>query len=205
MSVLDHIAMAPASFQEFADTVSATRFERLFHESRARALSMALQLTNNRAEAEDLLQETYCKAWQAFRTFDDQRSFLNWLLRILQRVNLDARRRHNPIRCAESLNAMLSTANSEPIELPVPDSRPTPDLVLIRHEERDILLNCLRQLPALYRQVIVLCDFEDMSYAQIAAVQKSTVGTVRSRIHRARKMLRQLIVQSGLVTEATAC
>ena len=100
---------------------------------------------------------------------------------------------------------MLSTGNSEPIELPVPDSRPTPDLELIRHEERDILLNCLRQLPDLYRQVIVLCDFEDMSYAQIAAVQKSTVGTVRSRIHRARKMLRQLIVQSGLVTEATAC
>lgn len=68
-------------------------FEHMQAETRRRAYSMALQLTRNASEAEDLVQETYIKAWRAFDSYLPGRPFLNWILRIMQRAYLDFRRR----------------------------------------------------------------------------------------------------------------
>ncbi|MFQ3587864.1 MAG: RNA polymerase sigma factor, partial [Fimbriimonadaceae bacterium] len=83
------------------------QFESMVRDTKRRAYSMALQLTRNTSEAEDLVQETYVKAWRGFDTYTPGRPFLNWLLRIMQRAYLDQRRRENPIRKAESLHAMV--------------------------------------------------------------------------------------------------
>src|SRR3569832_1534313 len=108
------------------DEYDLRRFQEMVSDTQRRAYSMALQLTRNPSEAEDLVQDTYVKAWKGFDSYIPGRPFLNWLLRIMQRAYLDSRRRDNPIRRAESLNSMISPSDGEIQELPIPDEGPTP-------------------------------------------------------------------------------
>lgn len=175
------------------------RFQTMMGETKRRAYTMALQLTRNPSDAEDLMQDTYVKAWKGFDSYIPGRPFLNWLLRIMQRAYLDSRRRDNPIRKAESLNSMISPSDGEVQELPIADDSPTPDEEVMYEEFRTELLAALQQLPEVYRSAITMCDLENMSYSEIADVQRTTIGTVRSRIHRGRRLLRDLIQKSGTV------
>jgi RNA polymerase sigma-70 factor (ECF subfamily) len=161
---------------------------------------MALQLTRNPTDAEDLMQDTYVKAWKGFDSYLAGRPFLNWLLRIMQRAYLDARRRDNPIRKAESLNSMISPNDGEVQELPIADDGPTPDQELMQDELRHQLHVALAELPEVYRDAITMCDLDGLSYSEIADIQRTTLGTVRSRIHRGRRLLREILLQSGALT-----
>jgi len=169
------------------------KFESMTSDSRRRAYSMALQLTRNPSDAEDLLQDTFVKAWRGFDSYEPGRPFLNWLLRIMQRAYLDSRRRENPIRKAESLNSMISPNDGEVQELPIPSSEAQPDDLVIQEEFKKAVQAALKELPEVYRTALELCDLQDMSYIEIADLQKTTVGTVRSRIHRGRRLLRDII------------
>lgn len=173
------------------------RFQSMIGDTRRRAYTMALQLTRNAADAEDLMQETYIKAWKGFESYIPGRPFLNWLLRIMQRAYLDSRRRENPIRKAESLNSMISPHDGEVQEIPVADQNPTPDTEVLQEEFKNQLYRALNELPDVYQSAIRMCDIEGMSYHEIAEIQSTTIGTVRSRIHRGRKLLRDIIVKSG--------
>ncbi len=173
------------------------RFEAMVGETRRRAYTMALQLTRNPSDAEDLLQETFVKAWRGFDSYIPGRPFLNWLLRIMQRAYLDSRRRDNPIRKAESLNSMISPSDGEVQELPIASDAPAPDEQLVTEELRQSVLDALAQLPDVYQTAIKLCDLDEMSYNEIADLQGTTIGTVRSRIHRGRRLLRNLIQKNG--------
>lgn len=175
------------------------RFQDMVGDTKRRAYTMALQLTRNPSDAEDLMQDTYVKAWRGFDTYMPGRPFLNWLLRIMQRAYLDARRRDNPIRKAESLNSMVSPSDGEVQELPIADSGPGPDDRVMSEEFRVALMSALDELPEVYRSAIVLCDLESLSYSEIADRQGTTIGTVRSRIHRGRRLLRDLLIKSGAV------
>jgi len=165
----------------------------MMSDTRRRAYTMALQLTRNASDAEDLMQDTYIKAWRGFDSYMPGRPFLNWLLRIMQRAYLDSRRRDNPIRKAESLNSMISPSDGEVQELPISDGGPTPDEEVLHQEFRANLHSALAELPEVYRTAIVMCDLEEMSYSEIADIQHTTIGTVRSRIHRGRRLLRDII------------
>jgi RNA polymerase sigma-70 factor, ECF subfamily len=172
---------------------SAREFERLMNETYRRAYHMAFQLTGNASEAEDLVQETYVKAWKGFHSYETGRSFLNWILRILQRANLDMRRRDNPIRKAEPLSLIVSPNDGDVQDIDVVDSSARADELVLRSEVRAELLSALAELPAVYGEALVLCDLEDFTYQQIAESQNTTVGTVRSRIHRGRTLLREVL------------
>jgi len=178
--------------------VDLREFQSLVAETRRRAYTMALQLTRNPSEAEDLMQDTYVKAWRGYDSYIAGRPFLNWLLRIMQRAYLDSLRRENPIRRAESLNSMISPSDGEVQELPIADKGPSPDDELVYDEFRVQLHAALDQLPEVYRSAITMCDLEGLSYAEIADQQQTTIGTVRSRIHRGRKLLRDIVVKSGI-------
>jgi RNA polymerase sigma-70 factor (ECF subfamily) len=164
-------------------------------QTRRRAYTMALQLTRNPSDAEDLMQDTYVKAWKGFDSYLPGRPFLNWLLRIMQRAYLDSRRRDNPIRKAESLNSMISPSDGEVQELPIADEGPTPDQELLQDELRIELHAALAELPHVYREAITMCDLNGMSYSEIADAQRTTIGTVRSRIHRGRRLLRDILLR----------
>lgn len=174
-------------------------FERMRERTERRAYSMALQLTRNASDAQDLLQETYVKAWKGFNSYMPGRPFLNWLLRIMQRAYLDDRRRDNPIRKADSLNSMVSPSDGEVQEIPIPDDALQADEELMMEEFSAELKSALSELPMVYREAIYYCDIKEMSYQDIADLQGTTVGTVRSRIHRGRKLLRDVVIRKGIV------
>lgn len=201
MSVVDvadtEISVAPVRSDD-----DLVRFEAMMLDTRRRAYTMALQLTRNSADAEDLMQETYLKAWRGFDGYIPGRPFLNWLLRIMQRAYLDARRRENPIRKAESLNSMISPSDGEVQEIPIADTNPTPDEEVVHEEFRKEVMSALNQLPEVYRTAITMCDLENLSYSEIAERQNTTIGTVRSRIHRGRRLLREIILRPGSIFEA---
>lgn len=192
------IDMPVASGRERRSAADFSVFEQMMKQTRRRAYSMAIQLTRNPSEAEDLVQETYVKAWKGFDSYMPGRPFLNWLLRIMQRAYLDTKRRENPIRKAESLNSMISPSDGEIQELPIPDDRSGPEEEALYAEFANELRNALDELPEVYRQAIVLCDLEKLSYCEIAEIQKTTIGTVRSRIHRGRKLLREIVQRKGI-------
>ncbi|MBI3721390.1 MAG: sigma-70 family RNA polymerase sigma factor [Fimbriimonas ginsengisoli] len=177
---------------------SESRFQSMVDGSKTRAYSMALQLTRNRSDAEDLYQDTLVKAWKGFESYLPGRPFLNWLLRIMQRAYLDTRRRENPIRKADRLSDMLSGHDGETHELAIPADGPLPDDLAIQEEFRRELQSALAEIPEVYRTAIVLCDLEELSYFEIAQAQHTTVGTVRSRIHRGRKLLREILQRKGV-------
>jgi len=174
------------------------QYDALFEASRARAYSMALRLTRNPSDADDLLQETAIKAWRKFDSYLPGRPFLNWVLRIMQHAYLDIRRRDNPIRKADPIACMVSPTDGELQDHPLPDKGPGP-LEEALHEETVRELDfVLRQLPEAYEEAIRACDLEGLSYAEIAQSGSSTLGTIRSRIHRGRRMLKDRIVRQGL-------
>jgi RNA polymerase sigma-70 factor (ECF subfamily) len=177
------------------------QFDQMVEQTRRRAYSMAIQLTRNPSEAEDLLQETFVKAWKGFDSYMPGRPFLNWLLRIMQRAYLDSRRRENPIRRAESLNNLISPSDGEVQELPIADHNPTPDEEALHAEFSAELRAALNELPEVYRMAIQLVDLEGLSYSEIADNQKTTIGTVRSRIHRGRKLLRDIVQKRGIISQ----
>lgn len=174
---------------------NSDRFERMIEMSQKRAYRMAYELTRNATDAEDLVQETYLKAWKGFDSYAIEKPFLNWLLRIMQRAYLDSRRRANPIRKADSLQAIAQSLDGEVQELAIPDPSPIASDELLFEEYQQQLSKSLDMIPEIYATAIRQCDLEGMSYHEIAEQQNTTIGTVRSRIHRGRKLLRGAILK----------
>ena len=177
-----------AEYDQFVSQMNLTR---------RRAYAMALELTRSSSDAEDLLQDTFVKAWKGYDGYQPGRPFLNWLLRIMQRAYLDTRRRDNPIRKADSLNSMMSPSDGEVQEIPVVDERVNLQQDLEKQEFSAEVHAALNELPDVYRDAIIMCDLEQLSYSEIADSQKTTIGTVRSRIHRGRRLLRDIMVRRG--------
>lgn len=161
-------------------------FEMRLQASLRRAYALAIQLTRNPSDAEDLVQETMVKAWKGRESYVPDRPFLNWLLRIMQHAHLDIVRRANPIRTAEALSDDFQIASN---------FEDSPDRRLETKESSQELADALAELPEIYRTTIILCDLEGLSYAEIADEQNSTIGTVRSRIYRGRRLLRDILTR----------
>lgn len=183
------------SESDFEINPETERFEKMIQMSQKRAYRMAYELTRNASDAEDLVQETYLKAWKGFDSYAVDKPFLNWLLRIMQRAYLDSRRRANPIRRAESLQAIAQNLDGEIQELAIPDPSPIASDEVLFEEYREQLAKSLSLIPEIYATAIRQCDLEGMSYHEIAEVQNSTIGTIRSRIHRGRRLLRSAILR----------
>ena len=144
----------------------------------------AFWLTRNQSEAEDLVQETFSKALRAFESFQLGTNFKAWILRILRNTFLTSR-----TGIATSRTVFLE---DHPDTLgTVTDS--TPEDTLIRLDNQAALHLALEQLQPQLREVLLLCDVEEIKYKDIAAILDVPIGTVMSRISRARSTLRQLL------------
>lgn len=199
-------SLESAPVRDFSDrsTKDVQEFEAMMSQTRRRAYTMAVQLTRNPSEAEDLVQDTFVKAWKGYDSYVPGRPFLNWLLRIMQHAYLDMRRRENPIRKAESLGAYVNPNDGEVQELNVPDRNPGPEDEVVHAEFTTEVHAALNELPDVYRDAIVQCDIEGLSYGEIAERQNTTIGTVRSRIHRGRKLLREIVLRRNRLTSRIA-
>ncbi len=154
-------------------------FERLYN--------FAHWLTQDRQEAEDLVQETYVKALKGFRSFQPGTNFRAWIYQILRNTFLTSR------------TGLKSTA-SVPLDLEagqesLPAVEETPESILLGRSDRQLVQEALGRLPVPYREVLLLCEFEEMSYQEISTTLAIPMGTVMSRLSRARRALRDVVQQ----------
>jgi RNA polymerase sigma-70 factor (ECF subfamily) len=145
----------------------------------------AMWLERNRSEAEDLVQETLMQAMQSFSRFVPGTNCRAWLLSILHHVHLNRLRKRGRLIVDSELEERLS--NAVPFVTPVPDRLTDADM-----------LAALGTLTPQHQQVILLCDVEEMTYKEAAAALDVPVGTVMSRLHRGRELLRQQLTRFGL-------
>src|SRR5450432_3605792 len=166
-------------------------FERLFQRSQRRAYNLAFRLTGNATDAEDVTQDAYVRAWNNFDSYDANRSFEGWLFRIITNRVIDLRRRQKRVPMYSLDSPIQGDDDGQPLahEFAAPNSDPEQIVVGPVMEER--LQMALASLPSDYRKAILLCDVEQRSYQEIADQMRCAIGTVRSRIHRARVMLRK--------------
>jgi RNA polymerase sigma-70 factor (ECF subfamily) len=160
-------------------------FEQLALPLFASLYNHAYWLTRNQAEAEDLVQETFAKALRAFDSFQHDTNFKAWIFRILRNTFLTTR-----AGIAASRTVFLE---DHPDTLDTTASGPTPEDTLIRLDNQATLHTALEQLQPQLREALLLCDVEEIKYKDIAVILDVPIGTVMSRISRARRTLRQLL------------
>ena len=139
-------------------------------------------LTQNREEAEDLVQETYAKALKGFSSFQSGTNFRAWMYRILRNTFLTSR---------TGLRATMSVsldAEEDGPEVAVEST--TPETILIERSSQHLVQSAIDELPMHLREILLLCEVEEMSYQEIAETLSIPAGTVMSRLWRARKALR---------------
>ncbi len=164
----------------------ADSFEALAMPLFAPLYNFAHWLTQNREEAEDLVQETYAKALKGFASFAPGTNFRAWIYRILRNTFLTSRTGMK----ATATMLPLEEENNESTLPPVGDD---PESLLLARVDQEMIRAALEQLPARFREVILLCDMEDMSYQEIAGALGIPLGTVMSRLSRARNAMRELL------------
>lgn len=167
-----------------ADEGQGGRFERAVLPHLSGALTLAMYLTRNKADAEDAVQEAVLRAVRYFPTLRDQDARA-WFLTIVRRVCYTAYRTEAP------RGTDFVSIDSVPLQLV--DSSDPPDLAAERLQIQKRVRDAIDQLPPLLRETIVLRELQSCSYAEIATVTEVPVGTVMSRLSRARAQLATLL------------
>jgi RNA polymerase sigma-70 factor (ECF subfamily) len=168
-------------------------FEKLVERTHRQAYNIAFRMTGNRDDAEDLAQEAYLRAYRSFATYNRQMPFESWFFRILSNLFIDSIRRKPRVR-ALSLDQPVTDDDTEAnMVLQIADEHADPERTLMETVMDERLQTALSALPEVFRAAVLLCDVEGKSYEEIAVAMGTSIGTVRSRIHRGRTMLRKLV------------
>jgi RNA polymerase sigma-70 factor (ECF subfamily) len=179
-------------------------FERVALPQLSHIYTSAFYLTRDKTEAEDLVQETYLRAFRFFNKFQPGTNCRAWLLSILR--NLFINRYQQKKREPESVDwEKIDQGYESIVEQGEKAERNNPEGLLISRLMDEEVERALRELPEEYRTAIVLVDIEELSYEEAAKVMECAIGTVRSRVSRGRRMLqvalRNYALERGLIKE----
>jgi RNA polymerase sigma-70 factor (ECF subfamily) len=169
------------------ENLPSESFEQLAMPHFERLYNFACWLTHDRQEAEDLVQETYAKALKGFKSFQPGTNFRAWIYKILRNAFLTSR---TGLEATATVQLGL-----EGEEEAVPAAQETPESILLQRSDGRLVQHPLEQLAVAYRDVLLLCEVEEMSYQEISATLAIPIGTVMSRLSRARKALRGGLTQ----------
>jgi RNA polymerase sigma-70 factor (ECF subfamily) len=147
--------------------------------------NLARWLARNDHDAEDLVQETYLKAFRSFSSFQAGTNFRAWIFRILRNTFLKSR----PLRERQ----LMVGLDSEEQIIPAFATCTTPESLFIDSSGIAAIRTAIEELPAIYREVILMCDVEEASYKEIAEILSIPIGTVMSRLARARRTVREAL------------
>jgi RNA polymerase sigma-70 factor (ECF subfamily) len=160
-------------------------FRRFVEHTHGPALRLALRIVRERAEAEDVVQDAYLRAWSGFSRLRDRAAARGWLLTIVRNVAVTAvearrRKRHGP----------ENASRGQPLEH-VPSDRPAPDAVLVNRRLGDALGEVVDALEHKYRTLLLLRVVDGLSYDELADALRIPVGTVGTRLLRSRQLVAQ--------------
>ena len=169
-------------------------FEQLVLDNQNKVYTLALRLVNDRTAAEDLAQEAFVRAWQGLVSFQGGSSFSTWVYRLATNLCIDYLRRQ---RRRERVEPVVSLDDADSGWAEPADRDSDPQLVLERSERGRALARGLAKLPDWQRQVLVLRELSGLSYQEIGDALDIDLGTVKSRIARARLSLRKILLEDG--------
>ena len=170
-------------------------FETLVREHQTRVYNLALRMTGNEEDALDISQETFLKAWRTLGKYRGDCSLGSWLYRIASNLSIDLLRKNKRRQTEKVVSLDDPGEDGRPLELP--DLREEPQTILEREENRRAVWECLEKLPEEQKLILVLRDVNGLSYEEIAASMGLELGTVKSRIFRAREKLANLLLDRG--------
>ena len=192
--------LKPRSRELQAEDDSAL-FEQLVRKHQERLYRVAYRMTGEYEEANDLLQDAIIEAYRAFQHFQKGTYFDKWLYRIMSRTFIDRKRSMKRTKTLSLDEPIMGDANGSggaynlerQMADPVSDPAHRLDRMTLDHRVQE----GLEKLTPDYRMVIILSDIEDLSYEEVAAILECPIGTVRSRLHRARAQMRQHLLSTG--------
>lgn len=169
----------------------AQAFEQLVTPHEQMLWRVCWHYTRHQEDAADCLQETMLKAWRAIKSYRGECAFTSWLYRIATTVCLDFLRKQKRLPQTESADALAEEGFS-----PV-DGSPTPDEAILKAESTESIRAAIDGLPGDMRTVIILYALQGLGYEEIAEVMKTSVGTVKSRLNRARQKIAKFLSDAG--------
>ena len=176
----------------------ANAFETLVLEYEKNVYNIALRMTGNSEDAADMTQEAFIKAYNSLQSFRGDSKFSVWLYRIVSNVCLDFLRSKNR---RPTVSLSVEDDDGEDAQLDVADESQSPELLPDRKLTRDSVRRGLDSLPPDYRQILLLREIQGLSYDEIAQALSLEVGTVKSRIFRARKRLCTFLIDDGNISD----
>lgn len=156
-------------------------------------ISHAYMMFQNREDAFDMAQETFVKAFIKIGTFNEQSSFKTWIYKILTNVCLDELRKRK--RRAQTISLTIDDDDTKQTMLDIEDNSSNPQHNAEKNELRKAIVDAIGELEYEYRTAIILRELEGMNYNEIASTLGISLGTVKSRINRARNQLREKLLK----------
>ena len=169
-------------------------FEELVHLYQKPIYNLILRMTGRPEDAEELTQTAFLNAWRGLPRFQAEASFFTWLYRLAKNAVIDFLRhegRRHQILSATSLDDEDSATSD------IPDDRQNPERQLLRRDLHAALYRALEELSPEHQEILVQRELDGLSYYEIADMQGLELGTVKSRISRARLALRQVLLAQG--------
>ena len=176
-------------------------FEKLVTEYEKAVYAIAQRMTGNPEDAADMTQETFIKAYNSLGSFRGDSKFSVWLYRIANNVCLDFLRSRSR---KPTVSLSVEDDEGEESQLDVADESQSPELLLERGLTRDAVRRGLDTLPPDYRQILLLREIQGLSYEEISSALGIDLGTVKSRIFRARKKLCTFLIEDGNIPDFTS-
>jgi RNA polymerase sigma-70 factor (ECF subfamily) len=173
------------------------RFEEEALELSDQVFRVARRMSGSREEAEDLVQDTYARAFRAWQQYQPGTNLRAWLLRILTNLNIDRGRRAQRSPDTQPLEEGDYFLYNK-LESSLADENPDEERVIERLSQNSVV-EALAEVPHDFRDVIVLVDIGEFSYADAAQILDIPVGTVMSRLHRGRRILKQRLAEKAVV------
>ena len=186
-------AAAPQTGVTAEESKAATKldFDRLVRRYHKQAYNIAYRMTGNHADAEDLTQDAFVRAFRFFGNYRRDWPFDNWLYKIMSNLFVDNLRR-KPKAKLQSLDQPVDSGGGglDNLYLEIPDAAANPERMMLSTELDEHVQRALNCLPKDFRYTVILADIEGKSYEEISQAMGCSLGTVRSRLHRGRKQLK---------------
>lgn len=167
-------------------------FEKLMRKYENKVYSLCYRFSGNYDDANDLAQETFIKVYNSINKFQGKSAFSTWLYRVTTNVCLDEMRKRKNVN-SFSLDNPQKNDEGEEIYYDLSDQKFNPELIAEKNDLKQIVHKGINYLSEQQRMIIILREIEELSYEEIAEILDISIGTVKSRLNRARKNLKEIL------------